>query len=103
MCENCWRDHGAPTKWTPEIARCAELIADVFDDSCVGAEAHIAIDDWNLDDHSIQACLEWGPHGDGSTWPTARAALEALLRLTVEERASALALAEGYFTPPEVE
>ena len=41
-----------------KVARCVELLAIVYRESCVGGNCHIVSDDGNLWDDSIQWCLD---------------------------------------------
>jgi hypothetical protein len=58
---------------------------------------HIAIEDWNLDDDNIAFCLK-----ESEGHPDHEIAL-ALSRMSLPERATALALADGYLATCDFE
>jgi len=60
---------------------------------------HIIVEDWNLDDDSIEFCSQdetMERHWSGPMSATDRALLDLLRPMTVTQRATALALADGY-------
>jgi hypothetical protein len=83
MCNGCWRSYGSPRIVNAGVLACAELWAaeDEFGDY------HIVVSDWNIDKKSIRYCLR----NSGR-----KAFGEAMLALSLEERASAGAIANGY-------
>ena len=87
MCEACWNNSGRPELRTPEIEAVAKLIeaADPY-----GA-LHIVVDDWNLEDDHIQFC-----RAEDRATDDERALCDRLLAMTLKERASAMALADGF-------
>jgi hypothetical protein len=97
MCDGCWEKYGKPTKLTPEIRRAHRLVGNVYDYHGAGGSGHIVFDDWNLDDGSIEMCLERNLQrrelGEVSRpeFRATRRALEAFKKLTEVERATALA------------
>lgn len=105
MCEGCWNEMGSPKLVSPKIREAARLIDGIYEFSGVGGNAHIVVDDFNLGDDSIQYCLDHlgeNFHEAGKEQlDYEKKALLALKELTLEERASALALHGGYFAPEE--
>ncbi len=102
MCMGCWHDYGAPREITPEIKEAAALVAKVYESSVVGGNAHIVLDDWNIEDDSIDWCLETALRTNihehsAEELAVERQCLEALKALGLKERASALALHDGFF------
>jgi len=80
------------------VREAAALVTEVYRFSCVGGNAHIALDDWNLEDAVLTWCLDealpLNVHEAGPEQLNAeRTALLAMRALTIPERASALALA----------
>lgn len=91
MCEQCYIDYGAPTKFTPAVLNIA---AELKSADHLGG-LHIVVDDWNLEDESIEYCAASDEASE------AEKALAARLRLLdIDERATALALADGFIQEP---
>ena len=107
VCYGCWVEYGSPTLHDDRIARAAALAAEVYEHNAVGGNLHIVLDDWNLEDHNIDYCLEqigrggWEGRDDPAQLAVERECGELLRALTEDERASALALWEGFFKPGE--
>jgi hypothetical protein len=105
VCLDCWDAHDSPAIDTPAVRAAARRIADVYEHSCVGGHLHIVIDDWNLEDDDLAYCegsIRENVHGDPPEQLAAeRSALAALHGLSEAERASALALHDGFWTPRE--
>jgi hypothetical protein len=105
------------------VRAAAAAIAEVYEHSCVGGNLHIVLDDWNLEDGNLEFCdgcitgagqmpLEPDAHEAHQRYnrekrdnpdPPEQLAAERrchdLLKvLTEEERASALALNDGFWT-----
>jgi hypothetical protein len=109
MCESCWAERGSPRIDTPRVREAAALIAKLYYVSSSGG-MHVQLDDWNIDDErsgDSQAGFSGDsakdicqPHFERLSDEERALALEthaAMCVLTVEERASALALEEGYW------
>lgn len=100
MCRGCWESEGSPAMDTPEVREAARLIAQVYEFSCVGGGLHIVVDDFNVEAHSVQWCLD---HLEDYTEPgeereVTRRCGEALLALPSDaHRASAVALHDGFW------
>lgn len=97
MCYMCYEDYGKPAIVTEKTKAAAALVAKVYEFSCVGGNAHNVVDDWNLEDDCIRWCLDEAlktnvHEADAKQLAAERACLEALLALTEDERASAMAL-----------
>ena len=102
MCYSCWIDHGKLEIDTPEVRAAAQAIHEVYLYSCAGGNLHIVVDDWNVEDGNLAFCQEKISEGgyEGCTAEQLIAeqqCLDILKRLTEEERASALALQDGYW------
>lgn len=103
MCIGCCNQYG-PTAQdvNDDVTRAARLIDRVYEHNNVGGNAHVVLDDWNLEDGHIEWCLQHSL-SDDRTWegPTElllaeREALRALQPLSLRQRAAALALHDGY-------
>lgn len=100
MCENCYEEYGSPRIENDRVYAAAAIIASVFDEpgSGCGGGLHIVIDDWNLEDRSIEWCQTNGLKSN-----VEKLCAATLLALSLDERASALAIVDEYFVPlPEV-
>lgn len=113
MCYGCYQEHGSPTIVNTKTVVAARLIAEVYAFSAAGGRCHVVIDDFNIDDRNIAFCKGllkepelWGEN-DRSTDTLQRIAesrcLMVLEDMTLAERASALAIHDGYFEVSEEE
>src|ERR1700753_2043398 len=105
MCMGCWAEYGAPYVLNDRTIACAKAIAAVYGESCAGGNLHCAVDDWNIDDSDIQSNLsqcEAGETYDPSRpWTAAETlCIKLMAALPLDERASALAMHDG-FDPEE--
>ncbi len=104
MCFNCYLDAGQPAIINEKTQKAAELISEIYHhDGCIaGGYAHVVIDDWNLDDYSIDYCIGSATHSEFDISQSGRQAclecLTFLKELTMDERASALAIADGFLS-----
>jgi hypothetical protein len=96
MCEICYRDHGAPSIVNDRTTAAVRLIEAVVEENELGGNLVVIIDDWNIEDnHFLSETVEGKNVTDAE-----RACYAALRKMSVAERASALAIIDGYFTPP---
>lgn len=101
MCESCYREYGSPRVVSQRVKDAAELIRIVYEYSPVGGNCHIVFDDWNIEDSHIDWCLnEAIPENYHKASAYQRLAEEAALSLmrglSMEERASAMAIHCGF-------
>lgn len=120
MCYGCWEEYGKPVIDTPAVREAANSVAEVYAYACTGGNLHIVLDDWNLEDGSLQfcdGCIKRGGHPEDpndSPWHTKqtlehpdsaeqlaaeRRCHDLFAALSVVERASVLALVDQYWTP----
>jgi len=104
MCYNCYLEYGSPKLVSDKILQTVEAIKQVYNCHLAGGGLHIVIDDWNLENERLDFCKEYivGPecHGEFAEQQKAeQACLELLYSLTLKERASALAIHDGFFEP----
>jgi len=98
MCMGCYEKYGSPSIVNEKTERAAELIGRVYEWNAVGGNAHIVLDDWNLEDEHVAWCREHISTSDGyNDYPeeqliAERECLAFLADLSLDERASALAL-----------
>lgn len=100
MCNSCYIEAGSPSIVDESTIAAAKLVHEVYKYSAVGGNAHIVVDDWNLEDSNIRWCLDEALrdniHEAGPRQLAAeKAALEALLALDERRRYSAMAIHEG--------
>lgn len=114
MCYGCWEEYGKPSIVNELTLTAARAIDEVYSYSLSGGACHIVTDDWNLEDSSIQWCLDEITNGnarklcredlDTNDQLKCYAYCLGLLReLTLEERASAMAIHEKYIGPDKKE
>lgn len=101
MCYGCYEEAGHPAIVNEKTRAAAALVAKVYEFSCCGGNAHIVVDDWNLGDENIRWCLDEAltiniHSASAEQLASERECLEALLALTEDERASAMALHDGF-------
>ena len=102
MCIGCWERHHAPTLDSPAIREAARLIGVVYEYHGAGGWLHVVVDDFNIETEHVQWCVEHAHDYPSETLEedaACRACAAALLKLSVPERASALAMHDGYWTP----
>lgn len=105
MCYACYEEEGSPRIINDQTRHAAEQIRAVFDINHVGGNCHNVVDDFNVDDDTILWCLNEGlriniHQHTPDELKVEKECLEGLLELTVDERASALALYEGWIELP---
>jgi hypothetical protein len=99
MCQTCYKDYGSPKIITPATLEAAKLIEEVFEWSSGGGNLHIVIDDWNLDDDSLDFCdteIRTDDPSCDEKLEAERKCLDALRKMTLEERASTLAIHDEF-------
>ena len=100
MCFGCYEERGKPAIVNEKTRAVAALVDRIYDLHLAGGLAHIVVDDWNLEDGNIQWCLDYTEANKdrepADLVEACRAALEALLAMTDDERASAMAIHEGW-------
>lgn len=102
MCINCWTESEYKTVINDRVKEAARLIEELYltENGSVGGYGHVVFDDWNLD--CAASCLDdaekaiYKEHLCEETRQASIAALKAFQALSEDERASALALYEGF-------
>jgi len=99
----CWQKYGSPAILNDAVRDAAQAVADVYEWSVVGGALHVVLDDWNIEDEHLSRCAQ------GIEDPSRVESEEQLVKeryclalfrkLSLEERASVLAFAEGYISP----
>lgn len=107
MCMSCWAELGEPAIDTPAVRAAIALVDEVYEFSCVGGNLHIVIDDFNIDDDNLEFCAKQIADvraGRPSTFADVapeqlcaeEACLAALWPMSIDERASVLALRDEF-------
>ena len=122
MCYGCWEEAGKPQIDTPAVVDAAAAVEAVYEHSCVGGNLHIVLDDWNIEDSHLEFCSQCidgagvMPLDDNAAdfhrqyneqrranpdppeqLAAERRCCELFKALTEDERASALALHDGFW------
>lgn len=103
MCYDCYEKNGKPTIVNKKTKKAAKLIGKIYeqDDCGAGGYAHIVVDDWNLDDNSIDSCIIDATKGE-SDYISKKGrnvclnCLNYLKELSEEERYSAMAIHSNF-------
>ena len=99
MCYGCWQDYKDSFVYNDKVSKAVPLIRTIYDSNGVGANLHIVLDDWNLEDGHVQFCKEaiFGDKPYHAPVMDAEKELVILLEaMTENERASSLAIFDKY-------
>lgn len=104
MCESCYEEAGKPVIINDKTIHAATLIQKIYDSvgGGAGGYAHIVVDDWNLNDSSIEFCLQRAIEGEGEKdiseecRQACLSCLNFMKILTLEERHSSMAIQSGF-------
>ena len=101
MCKTCWESYNSPKIYNLKVEEAVKCIARVYDEvSTVGGDLHVILDDWNLEDEHLDSCLKDAKENasgyDKKQVHIQLNCIAVLKSLTLEERASALAVYEGF-------
>jgi hypothetical protein len=94
MCMSCFKAHVEEvgrTEVTDDMRAVLPLIAAVYEESCVGGNLHIVVDDWNIEDHHVKWCAEIP-----NLTAAEQACVDALLALTEAQRNEVMLLESAY-------
>lgn len=99
MCFNCFINKLVHPIVNEKVINCAILIDEVYKYTGAGGNAHIVVDDWNLEDHSIDYCIKCSQE-DQDVDPREKKAVEeclfAMKELTEMERHCAMGIHDGF-------
>lgn len=101
MCYACYESYHSPKILNWRVVKAAMLISKIYEHDLAGGRAHLVVDDWNLEDRNIDFCLDanedyYTDDPDNELNKVTHQALTLLKELTLEERASAMALHDGF-------
>lgn len=101
MCYSCYEEAGSPSIVTDKTIAVANLIKRLHSTGygIVGGNLHVVLDDWNLEDKSLQWCIdvalpENNAVGTDKQLELEKAILNGLMQCTQDERYSVLAISE---------
>ena len=96
MCRDCWEDYGSPTIWSDGIVLTGRLIDALYSqgDATTGGPLHAFLANWNIDTDPTPHDIE---NFSLSTRVLAQSIAELMTAMTIEERASTLALQSGFW------
>lgn len=100
MCEGCYEDFGRPQVRSARVRRLRDKIERVFEMNYVGGNLHIQLDDWNIEDeHFAEPEMKvWDDDTSPERLAIERDCYAAMRRATLEQRASALGLYDGFWS-----
>lgn len=100
MCQGCYLEYGQPSLDSKEINHAAQLIRIIYQESGTGGPLHSILDDWNIENEHMEIhenlLTERERNYSDRLAQTSRDLLEIFKKMTVPERASSLARAEGF-------
>lgn len=100
MCLGCYAEARFPKIVTPATLALGPLADRVYEFSGTGGNLHIYLDDWNLDDTFFEdAEMKVYYDGDAEQLAAERTCYAALRAMSEDERASAMALWNGFLRP----
>ena len=98
MCQGCWEEYGSPKIISPATVMACGLVNRVYNYCGVGGNLHSQLDDWNIEDeHWDKFTIYDDDEPSSMKLDAERKCFDTFKALTLEERASALALYDGYF------
>jgi hypothetical protein len=102
MCLACYKSMGAPVDICATTQQAVDAVREIYQWSSVGGNAHTVVDDWNLDDEYVEYCLNethWiNKHASNAEKTAVRLALMLFKDMTIDQRATVLALKEGFIS-----
>ena len=101
MCYGCYKEYGEPKIVNQKTIKGVELVKQIYSYNLVGSNCHIVLDDFNIEDSDIDWCLneslDKNIHGSTKKQlEIERECLELFRYMTLGERASTLAMVEGW-------
>lgn len=95
MCEACYISYGSPKKITNKTNECVNIVERIYENYPSGGALHVVLDDWNLEDDIVGYLFDGA---DGvSLSGDERKCISLLNDMTIDERATVLAIFDGYY------
>lgn len=99
MCKGCYIEAGEPKIVNDKVLFAVELIRAVYEIHAAGGNLHIVLDDWNT--NMVEACKQFiDAETDEEKQAVELNCYNLLVTLTEDEVITALAIYDGFFTPP---
>jgi hypothetical protein len=98
MCEGCYEEYGRPTIINGKTLAGAELVRAVYKYNGVGGNLHVQLDDWNIDDEFWDEFKVYHADSSAEQVEAEKECFEAFKHMNTDERASALAIYDGFLT-----
>ncbi len=98
MCCGCWNEEGSPQIDNDKVRAGLVLVQKVYEYHAAGGRLHIALDDWNYDDDSLQWLQGYLLENEPDSKEQGIAedeCLRAFIDMTLDERGSVLGLDDG--------
>ena len=93
MCLGCYEEYDSPNERCALTDYAVSLIREVYRHNAVGGNLHVVLDDWNIDDDVLERAPSYF---SDSVLPVERECLAVLQGMTLEQRATALAIHDGF-------
>lgn len=107
MCYECYTTYGTPDIINEKTVEASKLITEVFDNEYSGGHCHLVLEDFNIEDIYVANCLQKIRRDlmKGTPSPDKLAiqkkCMEAFQKLSIKERASAIAISGGWVKVPQ--
>ncbi len=95
MCSDCYEEYGSPKVLNEAVLEAVHLINSIYEFSTVGGNLHIQLDDWNIDDEYWEEFKPFREDSIEHELKIERKCFDMMKDMSLEERASALALHYG--------
>lgn len=107
MCLDCYKTYGSPVVRTAKTRDAVQAVRDLEYRHCTGGYMHLVTDDFNVEDHVLDSCLEYiEADALGGEEPTmrrlSRDVYDLLRPMSVAERATVLAIVGGFIEEPKL-
>ena len=99
MCFSCWKEYGNPMIVNDKVLKAVDLIESVYKNNDVGGNLHIQLDDWNIEDCYWEEFEQYDKDSSLLQIAVETHCFLFMKELSLEERASALALYDNFFVP----
>ena len=98
VCRQCYEEYGAPREIIAATDAAVSAVKALYEINGVGGAMHCVTDDWNLEDEFfVVADAHWSYDDDGAK-DAAQAVCDLMKDMTIAQRATVLALVDGFIT-----
>ena len=102
MCYGCYEEYGKPEIVSPVTLTGLGHVRRVYEFSSVGGNLHCQLDDWNIEDEFFEEFTVYQVDVTSQQLAAERACFDAFKQMSLEERASVLAMHDGILAPPAI-